>query len=329
MSVRMSSLVWDYFPAERRSEMLLALKLADNADDRGCNIFPSVGELAAKTRQNERTVQRQMKTLRDYGWLICIQMSNGGRNRSSRYMINPSWIADPAGWTWTLAASGAQCPDKAVHDQPDDADIPRQIAGVSGELDPPETPALTTQNPGILPGAYNRQEPSIPPYVEDSETTTARGQSPDDPEAAEDRRLAEWMLAKVRALNPKHRPPPWRRWCRDLRLMRERDKCTRREIAELFAWANGDPFWQTNILSPGKLRAQLDQLRIRRAASMSLSGRPGAGTPTAPPADRRCAWESGGLRCTCAGARSVGLHGRWYCEPHLLELERQSAMEVA
>jgi hypothetical protein len=76
--------------------------------------------------------------------------------------------------------------------------------------------------------------------------------------------LAVWMLAKLRALNPGHREPNFKRWTREIRLMRERDGRTHRQMAELFAWANGDSFWQTNILSPGKLRAQWDQLEIKR-----------------------------------------------------------------
>lgn len=72
------------------------------------------------------------------------------------------------------------------------------------------------------------------------------------------------MLARLRRLNPQHREPNWRRWHREIRLMVEKDKRTLHAICELFAWANADPFWQSNILSPGKLRRQWDALVIRR-----------------------------------------------------------------
>lgn len=62
------------------------------------------------------------------------------------------------------------------------------------------------------------------------------------------------------------------KWADTIRLMRERDKRTHREICELFKWANEDSFWQTNILSPTKLRQQWDKLYIKRGAASSTTG---------------------------------------------------------
>lgn len=102
--------------------------------------------------------------------------------------------------------------------------------------------------------------------------------------------------------------------------MRERDKRTRREIAALFAWANADGFWQSNILSPGKLREKWDQLEIRRGAPA-----PGQAKPVPP--DRSCATMASGARCGKPGIRSDGNHPNapWHCGPHWDEIERQRA----
>jgi hypothetical protein len=154
--------------------------------------------------------------------------------------------------------------------------------------------------------------PSLPPHSETGGT-----------DAVEDRRLAEWIVERIRRLHPKHRDPPWKRWCREIRIMRERDGRTRREIADLFAWANADGFWQANILSPGKLREKWDQLVIRRGAGQTggLAQRPA-------PIDRSCAFDEAGHRCSKAGLRSDGNHpgAPWYCGAHWEALERQRAL---
>jgi hypothetical protein len=56
-------------------------------------------------------------------------------------------------------------------------------------------------------------------------------------------------------------------WANDIRLIRERDSKSDSEIRSLFQWANQDEFWSANILSPGKLRKQWDQLAAKRKSS--------------------------------------------------------------
>jgi hypothetical protein len=74
---------------------------------------------------------------------------------------------------------------------------------------------------------------------------------------------ARAMFAAIRQLNPNHKPPNFEKWADEIRLIRERDNRTREEIMRLFAWANADPFWQANILSPAKLREKWDVLTIQ------------------------------------------------------------------
>lgn len=78
----------------RGSELLLALAIADIAGDDGRNVFPGVAHLAAKTRQSERTVGRQLKAFRRVEWLIVEEAGGlrGGRRRPTRYRINSAWI---------------------------------------------------------------------------------------------------------------------------------------------------------------------------------------------------------------------------------------------
>lgn len=76
--------------------------------------------------------------------------------------------------------------------------------------------------------------------------------------------VSEHFFQLIQALNPKHKTPNFKAWANDIRLMRERDGRTLDEIRELFQWANDDPFWKTNILSPATLRKQWDKLVIQR-----------------------------------------------------------------
>lgn len=91
MSIRLMSEVWSRYDGSG-NELLLALAIADFADDTGRSIYPSVATLAKKTRQSERTVQRQLRTMEDRGWISVIGNENGGRNNTRLYQIAPAWI---------------------------------------------------------------------------------------------------------------------------------------------------------------------------------------------------------------------------------------------
>ncbi len=83
------------------------------------------------------------------------------------------------------------------------------------------------------------------------------------PEAQEDDRLARWMFDLIVQAVPGTKEPKLDKWANTIRLMRERDHLTHRQIAEVFLWANRDPFWKTNILSPDKLREKFPQLAAK------------------------------------------------------------------
>lgn len=84
----------------------------------------------------------------------------------------------------------------------------------------------------------------------------------------EDKRCAKWMFGLIQELNPKAKAPNLNTWANDVRLMRERDQRTHREIAKAFKWANNDPFWRSNILSPAKLREKFDVITLRMAEKL-------------------------------------------------------------
>ena len=89
-------MVFEHFPGDA-SEVLLAVKLADNAHDDGRHIFPSVATLAQQTRRSERTVQYQLKRMVASQWLVLVREAigggrGGGYGRPREYRIHPDWI---------------------------------------------------------------------------------------------------------------------------------------------------------------------------------------------------------------------------------------------
>lgn len=82
------ALVWDHYP-RGTGELILALALADWANDQGASIFPSVAQMSAKTRLSERAVQYLLAKMRGCGWLMQVAPGGiiGGRRRATSYRI--------------------------------------------------------------------------------------------------------------------------------------------------------------------------------------------------------------------------------------------------
>lgn len=84
-------MVFDRYPSGG-GELLLALALADHARDDGTKIYPAVQSLVRKTRQDRRTVQRQLRGMESERWLLLVAHEDGGRGCAREYCINPEWI---------------------------------------------------------------------------------------------------------------------------------------------------------------------------------------------------------------------------------------------
>ncbi len=84
------------------------------------------------------------------------------------------------------------------------------------------------------------------------------------PGTEQDEECARWMFGVLQAVNPTAKTPNFTTWARDVRLMRECDERTHKEICGLFRWAQNNSFWCANILSPVKLRKQWDTLAMQR-----------------------------------------------------------------
>lgn len=107
---------------------------------------------------------------------------------------------------------------------------------------------------------------------------------------ADDLKAAEWIFSKIQIVSPTAKKPNWPAWANDIRLMRSSLEVNHKRICEVFNWANADAFWQSNVLSPSKLREKWDTLN----AQMKQPGRAKAQNTCQP--DRhwndREAWEN-------------------------------------
>lgn len=114
----------------------------------------------------------------------------------------------------------------------------------------------------------------------------------------EDHEAARWIFSQVLVVNATAREPNWDSWANDVRLMREQDGRTHRDVCDLFRWANKNTFWSTNILSPGKLREKWDTL----AAQRIMAAAPRAGGSVDLDAARRAANEEARRRLGIGGS---------------------------
>jgi hypothetical protein len=86
----------------------------------------------------------------------------------------------------------------------------------------------------------------------------------------EDRKAALWLADVLKKANPQCRAPKIDKWADEIRLLREVDGRTHRQVCELFQWAKADKFWAPNIQSPAKLREKWDTLAERRDLSLVM-----------------------------------------------------------
>ena len=127
---------------------------------------------------------------------------------------------------------------------------------------------------------------SLPVVRPDAAVRSPRG---DKWGTADDLLAAQWIFSRVQVITPTAQQPNWPAWANDIRLMRDSLKVSHREICEVFTWANGNQFWQTNILSPSKLRKQWATLKAQM--SQPVRNAPSSSQQQVPHWNDRKEWE--------------------------------------
>lgn len=225
---------------------------------------------------SESTIKRALANLKRFGVLLIEQINKSNHDRTNYYAINyeSEMLVDEV----NLTLSSVQEPDCRVG-QNDPFDEGKKIRSIRPKRpDLTETTTeITTENKSLL--SRNSDE-----SLDELELVQQVQTKPTKPDAAiitpsgkawgtkEDLECAEWIFSRVQLINPTAKQPNWADWANDVRLMRQIDHRTHREICELFRAANADSFWCKNILSPRKLREQWDNLKVRLATGSNVAG---------------------------------------------------------
>jgi len=87
MSIALMTMVWRIeFPTQ--SQLLIALKLADYANDEGANVYPSRSRIADLTQCSESTVKSVLRLFRDIGLLHVIEEGGKGPRSTTKYAFH-------------------------------------------------------------------------------------------------------------------------------------------------------------------------------------------------------------------------------------------------
>ncbi|WP_150663072.1 hypothetical protein [Pandoraea commovens] len=198
MSAKVMGMVFERYPTGG-GEMLLALKLADNAHDDGTRIFPSVATMATRTRQSERAVQYQLRRMQKSGWLVLVRQAVGGRGQSgmpAEYRINEAWIN---------GAELAPISDDDSEDGKGADSAPNQSEKrVQDEAEKGATGGVKGANDDVKGCKAFAPEPSVEPSVNRKGTVSgARGtRLPDDWVLT--KALGDWALVEQPTWNADH-----------------------------------------------------------------------------------------------------------------------------
>jgi hypothetical protein len=254
---------------------LVLLKLADNASDKG-ECWPSYQHIADQCEISKRTAVNHVAKLCACGFLRKELRKGPNGNASNIYFITPE------------NGNAAMLAKFKLPKKP-------RVHGGAPDLPPPSAPAAT----GVVQQMQQGGAPDLPPpsapaapesvtllnQSKEISTSENSGESSDQektdkflsrhPDAVvytpsgkswgtqADLDCAAWIFERVKIINPTQRQPNWTEWANDVRLIRQIDGFTHKEICKLFKRANQDSFWRSNILCPSKLREKWDTLTAK------------------------------------------------------------------
>lgn len=92
MSIKVMSLIWAA-PIKPTSLKLVALAMADRADDSGGSLYLSIGSIARKVGVSHSQAQRLVKNLKAAGLLRVVSHADGGSRTTPRYRLQLDVIA--------------------------------------------------------------------------------------------------------------------------------------------------------------------------------------------------------------------------------------------
>ena len=270
MSSKLLGHVWDLDLPDHATKLVL-LRLADSANDETGECWPSLKHIQDKCNiKSKNTIRRALEILEQLGLVVVIKRKlTATQNTSNLYRLNIKKILNPSS---ELGGSNSELGGSNS-----------ELGGSNSELGGGSNSELGGSNSELggsnseLGGGSNsepRTNNSFEP-INESNSTSGKNFPPaktgkkfvytDD-----DLRAANWIFGLIKNLSPNVKTPTFESWANEIRLMRERDGRTLKDICELFKWANKDEFWSANILSPSKLRDKWDQLEIKKRSCKAV-----------------------------------------------------------
>lgn len=225
------------------TQRLVALALADHANDEGSSIWPSIDTLEAKTGLSRTAVKGCLRTFRALG-LVVVE----GYRRTKAHGRVPIYRMSAD----RLRAGGDPWSD----------DRGREATSV-GVARRPQT---LQQGSRGDPKSSLEPEPSLNKPSVSTAVDVARSKCSDESLALVD------LLVNLIVENGSKKPSPGAQWYNAARLLLTEDGVAPADAEAVLRWCQGDEFWRANVLSMPKFRQKYDQLRLQ-----SKRGRPGAG----------------------------------------------------
>lgn len=284
MSVKLSAWVWDGCAAHgvKGIKLLVMARLADFSSDEGV-CWPSVDTISRQLGAGRSTVITAITQLEKEGWLTRTERRNGQRSATNLYTLNVVKLRAAAeNYQGSIPERSKSGPSKqAGNGDAQDSESERP------ESERPEPERSENAAKSGSEGSESGHDPSVTtdPSVKQISSSENSGESPDrektekflsrHPDAAvytpggkswgtqADLDCAAWIFERVKITNPTQRQPNWTEWANDVRLIRQIDGFTHKEICKLFKRANQDSFWRSNILCPSKLREKWDTLTAK------------------------------------------------------------------
>lgn len=208
MSVKKTSEVFEL--KLKMSEKFVLLKLADCADDRGCNAFPSVQSIAASCGCTERTVRDALRRLEKLGLLeVTAKATN---RRPTIYRVRPErGVVDP----WFVAKAEereerALAMERAAAAEPPHPEGQISPPKVEGQISPLKNDTLTSGGQSTTSrGAESAPDPSKrdPSKIKTEEGAHGAQPSRDAAELLQEiwNRETSAPIPRCRELSPKRR----------------------------------------------------------------------------------------------------------------------------
>jgi len=253
----------------KASSKSVLIALADFHHDKNNTCYPSIPAIVQFTELNHKTVREALKWLEKAGFITVEKRAGTSTNYYLNFFVTHSII-------------GRGSAPKNPHNLVAGAGATHSKNGRGGiEATPPSsgtgqengTPSKNGHDPfqkriEPLPRVEHEQEnrrTGLNTLVAHASAEVIQLPAITKPKIDLTRYLeaAKQMWIRIQPITARPTAPNLVTWAKEIERIVRIDERPIEQVWKVFDWANRDPFWQSNILSPSKLRKQFDALHVR------------------------------------------------------------------